>query len=77
MRLPPVDVRPQADVVGVVERVAERRAHEPQLADGALADELDEPRGLRVVAVHEGLREEAAGALGGVEGRLDVLRGAG
>ena len=70
-----LDVGAQADVVRVVERVAERGADDAQLADRAVADELDELRGLRVVPVHEGLGEQASGALAGVECGLDV-RGA-
>ena len=69
-----LDVRAQPDVVRVVERVAERRADEPELADRALVDQLLQPLRLRIVAVHEGLGQEAAGAVGRVERRLDLLR---
>ena len=57
----------QADVVVVVERVAEHRAHEPQLADRAVRHELPQTLRLRIVAVHERLAEEEARAVGGVE----------
>src|SRR5204862_469406 len=60
-----LEVGAQPDVRLVVEAVAERRPHEPELADGALAHQLYESRGLRMVAVHEGLHQEAAGALCG------------
>ncbi len=68
-----LDIGAQADVVLVVERVAERRADEPQLADRALVDELLRTLRLRVVAVHERLAQQAAGALGRVERRLDLV----
>src|SRR5206468_1953231 len=50
-----LDVRAQPDVVLVVERIAERRANETQLADRAAGDELLYPLRLRVVAIHERL----------------------
>src|SRR5581483_8644057 len=60
---PALDVRTEPDVVLVVERVAERRADEAELADRALGNERRELRRLRIVPVHEGLREQEAGAL--------------
>ena len=65
---PALDVGAQADVLGVVERVAERRADDAQLADRAVANELDETRRLRVVPVHERLGQQAPAPLGSVEG---------
>ncbi len=64
--------RAHADVVPVVERVAERGADEPQLADRSLVDELFGTLRLRVVAPHERLAQQLAGAVGSVERRLDV-----
>ena len=59
----------------VVQGVAERGTDEAGgSADRAFADELDEPARLRVVAVHERLRQQAAGTLGGGERSLDIGR---
>src|SRR5581483_12042438 len=55
---PAVDLRAQADVLLVVERVAEGGPDEAQLADGSSIHELLQPPRLRVVAIHEGLHEE-------------------
>ena len=68
---PALDVGPQADVVRVVERVAECRAHEPS-SPIAPRRRASEPPRLRVVAVHERLREQPPRALRRVERRLDL-----
>ena len=57
----------------VVEAVREGRPDQPELADRAVANELHELRGLRVVAVHERLAQQSAAPLGGVECRIHLL----
>ena len=54
---------------------AERRADHPRPADRPAVDELGQLPGLRVVAPHERLHQQAPGPVGRVEGGLD-LRGA-
>ena len=50
---PALELRAQADVRRVVRDEPEHAADHPEPADRAGADELGEPPGLRVVAVHE------------------------
>ena len=52
----------------------ERGANQPRPPDDSLARQLLQPPCLRMVAPHERLREHAARAIGGIEGRLRVLR---
>ena len=66
-----VERRVEPHVSGA-DRERERCAHEPKLADGAAAHELEQALRLGMVAPHEGLHEQAPGAVGGVEGALDV-----
>ena len=68
-----LDVGAQADVLLVVERVAERRADRAaaRRSRRSSTSSFDALR-LRVVAVHERLAQQQARALGGVEGRLDL-----
>src|SRR6266702_2488753 len=68
-----LDLGAKPDVALVVEAVAERGADQAELADCAVVDELLQPPRLAVVPVHERLAEEAARALGRVEGGLDVV----
>src|SRR5439155_25261980 len=65
-------LRPQADVLRVVQRIAEAGADEPHVPDRAIVHELTEPFGLRVVAVHERLHQDSPIPLSSVECRLDV-----
>ena len=71
---PALDVRAQADVVDVVERIAEGRADHPELPDRSAFDELDEPVRLRVVAIHERFAEETTRPLSGIEGPRHLVR---
>ena len=68
-----LEIRLQPDVLRVVQRIAERRPHEPKLADRAVGDQRGELRRLRVVAPHERLGQDPPGALGGVERGLHLL----
>ena len=64
----------EADVRRVVGDEPERGADDPDAADGLLRDELGQPAGLRVVAVHERLHQQPVVAFGDVEGALDLAR---
>ena len=68
-----VDVGAQADVRLVVEAVGECRPDQAQLSDQAFVHELGHALRLRVVPPHERLAEVAPGALGDVEGLVDLL----
>src|SRR5262245_46826145 len=70
---PAVQVRPQADVLRVVQRIAETGADKPELSDRTLLDKLTEPHRLRVVAVHERLRQQSPGTVSRVERLLHRL----
>ena len=56
-------------------REAEARLDRAHLADRALADQLEQPRGLRVQAVHEGLAEEGPGLARRVDHRVGLPGG--
>src|SRR5437868_868399 len=58
----------------VDEREREGRPDETDVADRAAADELEEPRRLRMVAPHERLHQQAAVSLCGGERALDLGR---
>jgi hypothetical protein len=64
---PAVEMAVGAHVLLAGQREAEPRAHDAQVADGPVGDEGGGPLGLWVVAPHERLHEQAAGAVGGVE----------
>src|SRR2546427_6188836 len=69
-----IEVRAQADVVLVMERVAECGADEPQLADRPFVDELLCALGLRVVAEQERLAHQPTRAVGSVQSCFDLPR---
>ena len=71
-----VEIRDQADVGLVDEREAEARADCAEPPDPARLDELPRERSLRVVPVHERLRQHQSGRVGGVERLLDLCRSA-
>ena len=61
----------EPDIRRVVGDEPERGADDPDAADGLSRDELGQPAGLRVVAVHERLHQQPVVALGDVEGSFD------
>jgi hypothetical protein len=69
-----VERRIEPDVAAGHEREAEDGAHRLQAADRAVPDERAQPVRLRVVAVHERLRQHAPCPLRRVEGALGVRR---
>ena len=69
---PAVERRAKADVGAVVGDEPERGADDADFADGLMRHEFAQAAGLRVVAVHERLHQQAIVALGCFEGAVDL-----